>query len=268
MQNKNMKQKITLYFKAGVIALGCLVSALYAGKMKTPMGDYSVDLTTPYENADQSSEDLTQIKDSVLGMEEPLQKQPLAVGGNSMIDIVDVGSSTPALEQEKALKAKKMIPQNKPAKEAKKQEEPKQEENVLNFTSATVMTKPVGGDIIKPFSMEQSIYFETLDQYRYHPGIMICAKDGDKVYACADAKIKEIGKTDKLGEYISLDLGNGYEAVYGQLKDILVKTDEFVKKDQQIASVNDTTIYYQKEGTHLYMELRKDGEPINPADFF
>ena len=60
---------------------------------------------------------------------------------------------------------------------------------------------------------------------------------------------------------------DGYEAVYGQLKEIPVATGEYVAAGQCIGYISQPSKYYSAEGANLYFELRKDGNPVNPQDF-
>ena len=61
-----------------------------------------------------------------------------------------------------------------------------------------------------------------------------------------------------------MDLGNGYEITYGQLKEILVSEGSYVSMGDMIASVAAPTKYYSIEGTNVYFKLTKDGNPVNP----
>lgn len=69
------------------------------------------------------------------------------------------------------------------------------------------------------------------------------------------------------GLTVTLDMGNGYSAVYGQLKDVQVKTGDYVAAGSAIGSLNEPTKYYSVEGTNLYFQVLKDGEPVDPMNF-
>ena len=68
------------------------------------------------------------------------------------------------------------------------------------------------------------------------------------------------------GMVLTVDMGNGYKAIYGQMKDINVKEGEAVVKGQAIGNVAQPTKYYTEEGSHLYFGLTKDETPVNPQD--
>jgi len=66
---------------------------------------------------------------------------------------------------------------------------------------------------------------------------------------------------------ITVYLGNGYQAIYGQLADLTVAEGDTVKKGTTIGYIAQPTKYYSTEGTNLYFEMKKDGEPIDPIAY-
>ena len=64
-----------------------------------------------------------------------------------------------------------------------------------------------------------------------------------------------------------MDLGSGYQAVYGQLKEISVEKGDMVEAGSVIGYVSEQTKYYTLEGSNLYFQLRKNDEPVNPMDY-
>lgn len=45
--------------------------------------------------------------------------------------------------------------------------------SLLSFADNSKLMWPVSGNVILNYSMDKSIYFETLNQYKYHPAIVI-----------------------------------------------------------------------------------------------
>ena len=138
----------------------------------------------------------------------------------------------------------------------------------LNFSESQGLVRPVNGEVLMHYSMDASIYFATLDQYKYNPAVMLSANEGDVVNVCADGKVVSIFEDAKIGNAVTLDLGNGYQATYGQLKDIQVTEGSYVNRGETLASVAAPTKYFTTEGTNLYFQLTKDGEPVNPEGLF
>ncbi len=134
----------------------------------------------------------------------------------------------------------------------------------LNFTDEDTLVWPISGNILVNFSMDQTIYFPTLDQYKYNPAIVIEAHEGDLITAAAAGKVTGVYEDREIGTAVTMDLGNGYEVTYGQLDNILVSEGSYVAKGDVIAQVASPTKYYSVEGTNVYFKLTKDGAPVNP----
>lgn len=137
----------------------------------------------------------------------------------------------------------------------------------LNFTDTSEADWPVRGDVLLPYSMDKTVYFATLDQYKYNPAMLIAASVNMKVTAAADEKITEVSTTADTGITVTADLGNGYAITYGQLKEVERKPGDVVARGEVIGYVAEPTKYYCVEGTNLYLAMTKDGAPVNPMDF-
>lgn len=134
----------------------------------------------------------------------------------------------------------------------------------LSFGDSDSLVWPVVGNILINYSMDKTIYFPTLDQYKYNPAIVIQANEGDMITAAAAGKVISVFTDPQIGNGVTMDLGNGYEVTYGQLTDILVSEGSYVSMGDMIAQVAAPTKYYSVEGTNVYFKLTKDGEPVNP----
>lgn len=138
------------------------------------------------------------------------------------------------------------------------------EEEELSFSEEEQLLWPVVGNVLINYSMDSPVYFATLKQYKYHPAIVIQAEAGQNITAAARGKVTEIEKTEELGNVITMELGNGYEIIYGQLTNIQIKEGDLVEKGDYIADVAPTTKYYSVEGDNIYFALKKDGAAVNP----
>ena len=69
------------------------------------------------------------------------------------------------------------------------------------------------------------------------------------------------------GTTVTMELGNGYQAVYGQLKDLTVAEGDTVKEGEVIGNISAPTKYYSVEGPNLYFAMRKDGTPVDPFEY-
>ena len=137
----------------------------------------------------------------------------------------------------------------------------------VTYNGTSKLTWPLKGNIILPYSVDSTVYFESLDQYRVNKGILIEAKEGDEVKAVKRGKVREIRKSAEYGQTILLDLGNEYTAFYGQLKDLKVKEGTLVNAGDVIAKVATPTSYYTLEGTNLYFQMEKDKKSVDPLKY-
>ena len=135
---------------------------------------------------------------------------------------------------------------------------------VLSFGESDPLVWPVVGNVLVNYSMDKTVYFPTLDQYKYNPAIVIQANEGDMITAAASGKVISVFEDPQIGKGVTMELGNGYEITYGQLEGILVSEGSYVAMGDMIAQVAAPTKYYSVEGTNVYFKLTRDGEPINP----
>ena len=95
----------------------------------------------------------------------------------------------------------------------------------LNFTEDSIMEWPVRGTVLVDYNMNETVYYPTLDQYRVSPAISLQAVEDAPVYAAADGQVLSITQDACTGTTVTMELGNGYQAVYGQLKDFAMRKD-------------------------------------------
>lgn len=134
----------------------------------------------------------------------------------------------------------------------------------LTFSDSDTLVWPVVGNILVNYSMDKTVYFPTLQQYKYNPAVIIQANEGDLITSASAGKIVSVFNDPQIGNGITMELGGGYEATYGQLANILVSEGSYVAAGDIIAEVAAPTKYYSVEGTNVYFKLTKDGEPVNP----
>lgn len=135
---------------------------------------------------------------------------------------------------------------------------------VLDFTEEDRLVWPIVGDVLLNYSMDKTIYFPTLEQYKYNPAIVISAAVGETITAAADGRVVSVAYDAQLGNTIVMDLGNQYELTYGQLENIVVSEGSYVSAGDILGNVAAPTKYYSTEGANVYFKLTKDGEPVNP----
>lgn len=138
----------------------------------------------------------------------------------------------------------------------------------LHFAESDGLLRPLEGEVLIPFSMDSSVYFSTLDQYKYNPALMLVAEEGMTVSACAEGKVVDIFDDAEIGHAVTMELGDGYQITYGQLKEIKVSLDSYVNPGETVGVVAAPTKYFSVEGANLYLKLTMDGIPVNPEALF
>lgn len=137
----------------------------------------------------------------------------------------------------------------------------------LHFSESEALAWPIVGNILLNYSMDKTIYFPTLQQYKYNPSLVIASTQGTNVACAADGVVKEVYRDAQTGNTIVTSLGDGYELTYGQLENVTVEEGDFVEAGVVLGQVAAPTKYYTVEGTNVYFKLTKDGEPVNPLDY-
>ena len=135
------------------------------------------------------------------------------------------------------------------------------------FTEASILEWPASGATLIGYSMDQTVYFPTLEEYKYNPAMIIGGEVGESIKASTRGTVSSIEETAQTGTTVTLDMGNGYAAVYGQLKDLSVSEGDTVATGEPIGLLNEPTKYYSVEGPNLYFKVMKDGEPVDPMKF-
>lgn len=219
----------------------------------------------------ESTEPKTTIINEQNKKDETMKKNPDITSFSDM--------DVPDSEQVKDTKSEETAPKKQESKNAESEKtKPEKTEPETQETSASVtnvsfpkgetLMWPVSGNVLMNYSMDGTIYFATLDQYKYNPAIIIQSSVNTKVLSATDGIVNSITNDEETGLTMTVDLGSGYKAVYGQLKETQVKEGDYLEKGEVLGFVNEPTKYYSKEGTNLYFKLLKDDHPINPIDYF
>ena len=189
-------------------------------------------------------------------------------------DIYEIGEAELAQAEETEEDAASEETEETAVQSEEAEEEPSEEEEAdaseteqFAFADDSRLIWPVDGDVILNYSMDKSIYFSTLNQYKYHPAIVISAEVGSEVRCAARGEVTDISVNEETGTTLTMDIGSGYQAIYGQLKEVTVEEGDTVESETVIGYVSEPTKYYTLEGSNLYFQLLKNREPLNPMDY-
>ncbi len=114
----------------------------------------------------------------------------------------------------------------------------------------------------------RNITTKNIFQYKYNPAILIAGEVGEDIVSAREGVVTSIKKDAQTGTTVTVSIGDGYEIVYGQIGEVCVEQGETLSKNEIIGYLAEPTKYYSVEGCNLYFQLLKDGEPLNPMNFF
>ncbi|MDB4270486.1 M23 family metallopeptidase [bacterium] len=101
---------------------------------------------------------------------------------------------------------------------------------------------------------------------KMHRGMDFTAPKGTPIYASGDGVVKRAdNNASGYGKHIRIDHGYGYMTLYGHLSKYNVKRRQKVKRGDLIGFVGSTG---RSEAPHLHYEVWKEGERINPINFY
>lgn len=138
---------------------------------------------------------------------------------------------------------------------------------VINGRILKKQTKPSGmpvsgGYISSKFGFRHDPF---TGKRRKHKGIDFAGKKGTIIKSVASGIVRFIGNKGAYGKVIEVDHGEGIISRYAHLNKIDVKAKQLVKKGQSIAKMGSTG---RSTGSHLHLEILKNGVQQNPAIFF
>ncbi len=138
-------------------------------------------------------------------------------------------------------------------------------QNGIDFTEESSLMWPSAGTILIDYSMDGSVYFPTLNQYKYNPALIIGSDVGNQVLAAAKGIVESVTIDEVTGNTLVMNLGNGYKLTYGQLKELAVAEGDVVEEGALLGYVSEPTKYYAKEGGNLYFAMTQNDEAVDPV---
>lgn len=289
------KERIIMLASSAFVLTALTMTGIYMqeGEEKAQDKGYTLDFTALEEHQEEQGQELaqnsavgdagTRITQKALGVtEDDLDYMPLEAGSGN----IEIPGLTDAAKQTAEKEASPVAEAPRKEKDTKKDETAAQEKTEsaaeqgqtaaeevvvgkeLHYAESQGLLRPVSGEVLIPFSMDGSVYFSTLDQYKYNPALMLDAEVGTPVAACAEGKVVSIFYDAEIGNAVTLELGDGYRLTYGQLQEICVSADSYVNPGEQIGTVAAPTKYYSVEGANLYLKLTCNDTPVNPESLF
>lgn len=164
---------------------------------------------------------------------------------------------------------------NSNAAEAKKSETKSSSNTNITKTQNKVtvkplsFSKPLNGQIQKPYSIDKVIYSKTLELWKTHDGIDISSQIGENVKSIEKGTVEKVYDDSFYGTTVVIDHGQGYKSSYSNLNSkVSVKEKQTVTKGQVIGKVSNTSIGEIKDEAHLHFTLFKDNNNVDPTYIF
>ncbi len=149
--------------------------------------------------------------------------------------------------------------ENKVSETIKEIEEQEEEKNAIaNINGIKLATLPVTGTISSRYGVSSRI------RRSNHTGLDIAAKTGTPIKVMADGVVTNASYSGSYGKLVKVDHGNGVETWYAHTSKMYVKKGQKVKAGDIIAEVGSTG---NSTGPHLHLEIRLNGEHINPQKY-
>lgn len=129
----------------------------------------------------------------------------------------------------------------------------------------TFFMRPVAGKIGTDFSGEDLVYNATLNDWRVHSGIDICAETGTQVRAAAAGEVTRIYTDGLFGVTVEIAHPENYITRYAGLQENpSVTVGQTVEAGDVIGGVGTTALGETIDPVHLHFEVWKDGDPVDP----
>ena len=95
--------------------------------------------------------------------------------------------------------------------------------------------------------------------------VALTAQEDDSIVVTADGVVRHAGWVPSYGQARLVDHGFGYSTLYAHTTGIQVKAGDVVKRGDKIATMGSSG---RSTGTHLHYEVWKDGQAVNPRNYF
>lgn len=274
-QEDELNMKIIKYSGIGIAVLAVIVFGLliYSKNLNNEVreGTLTSEQITDILNSTVSSEN-TESASTEIGKSVNESKNEISanntvsnnITSNAKTNTVNTSSNAKKNASSNVLTTNKVTPtdttsqtNSKPTSEVEK---PKEETTVeLSFE------KPVEGDVVREFAMNNLIYSETLQEWTTHTGIDIKAEKTTVVKAAEAGTVKTIKNDPRYGLTIMVEHANGFQTVYSNLlTSEFVVEGEKVEKGQSLGTVGNTAAFEIADEAHLHFEIIKDSAHVDP----
>lgn len=136
-----------------------------------------------------------------------------------------------------------------------------------NLLKAIPAIQPVKNEDLKQMASGFGYRSDPFTKIRkFHKGMDFSAKTGTPIFATGDGIIRKADASlSGYGNHIEISHGYGYLTLYAHLSKYKVRAGQKVKRGDIIGYVGSTG---RSEAPHLHYEVHKNGEVVNPLNFY
>lgn len=135
-----------------------------------------------------------------------------------------------------------------------------------NLLRAIPAIQPVQNKDLTRMASGYGMRMHPILKYRkMHHGMDFTAKKGTPIYATGDGKVIKASRGSGFGRVVYIDHGFGYVTKYGHMSEFNTRKGRYVKRGDVIGYVGNSGL---SSGSHLHYEVHKNGNPINPINFY
>jgi murein DD-endopeptidase MepM/ murein hydrolase activator NlpD len=263
------------------LALSVTVVAVTIGSIVNSFSENNEDITkNNIESSDKVNDYTLKLPDSPLDIGDfilntPVSDSPSGISAeisapdNSHGTTVSIPSLTPEPSEKESEKQPSEADSNStPDKTKSVSEEPDEAVFEYGFNG---FIKPCQGYISKEFSDDVPVYSVSMYDYRTHNGVDIVGEIGTPVKASSNGVITEVYNDYLYGTTVVIEHKDGIKSVYSNLSPNLpadTVSGRAVITGEIIAGIGESAACEYAEANHLHFELLKDGNPVNPEEYF
>ena len=136
-----------------------------------------------------------------------------------------------------------------------------------NLLKAIPAIQPVKNEELKHMASGFGYRSDPFTKIRkFHKGMDFSAKTGTPIFATGDGIVRKADASlSGYGNHIEISHGYGYLTLYAHLSKYKVRAGQKVKRGDIIGYVGSTG---RSEAPHLHYEVHKNGEVVNPLNFY
>jgi stage II sporulation protein Q len=107
------------------------------------------------------------------------------------------------------------------------------------------------------------------NRYYQSTGVGIAVPEGEAfdVIAALSGTVTEVKEDPLLGNVVMISHDDEVMTYYAALEDVQVSAGDSINQGEQIGTAGNN-LFGKDDGTHVYFELRKDGQEVNPEEYF